>query len=334
MRFKNFQAKQTAQDKPIRFVASTASPDRYGDVVDQKGWDLRAYNRNPVVLFNHNPAQMPIGKGKAYVENEQLMLEVEFDQKDDMAKTIEQKVRDGYINAVSVGFQPSKTIARSSLPSDHPYYGKSGSYFQASELLEVSIVTIPANNEATLSKQFTRGIGLADVAKSLIQTNKVVSITETKSNTVIVEFAKADPQPQKSADTPNVLRELVGSMVTDGIEMPLYNSKEEAEEKAEEMGGSGSHEHTLDGETVYMPFESHEQIMEIMGDKEEEEERAHHDDDDKKEDAYHDDDDKDASYHDEDSEDEKDKMKEEDSEDEEKYMSLDDFLRELRQFNK
>ena len=38
-------------------------------------------------------------------------------------------------------------------------------------------------------------------------------------------------------------------------------------------------------------------------------------------------------YHDdEDSEDEKDKMKDED-EDEEKYMSLDDFLRELRQFN-
>jgi len=326
MRFKNFQAKQTAQDKPIRFVASTASPDRYGDVVDQKGWDLRAYNRNPVVLFNHNPAQMPIGKGKAYVENEQLMLEVEFDQKDDMAKTIEQKVRDGYINAVSVGFQPSKTIARSSLPTDHPYHGKSGSYFQASELLEVSIVTIPANNEATLSKQFTRGIGLADVAKSLIQTNKVVSITETKSNTVIVEFAKADPHPQKSADTPEVLRELVGSMISDGIEMPLYNSKEEAEEKAEEMGGSGSHEHTLDGETVYMPFESHEQIMEIMGDKEEEEEveREHTDDHDDEE-KYHDD---------EDSEDEKDKMKEEDSEDEEKYMSLDDFLRELRQFNK
>ncbi len=112
--------------------------------------------------------------------------------------------------------------------------------------------------------------------------------------------------------------------------MPLYNSKEEAEEKAEEMGGSGSHEHTLDGETVYMPFESHEQIMEIMGDKEEEE-REHTDDHD--EEKYHDDDEE--KYHDdEDSEDEKDKMKEEDSEDEEKYMSLDDFLRELRQFNK
>ncbi len=266
MHFKNFQAKQTTQDKPIRFVASTATPDRYGDVVDQKGWDLRAYNRNPVVLFNHNPAQMPIGKGKAYVENEQLMLEVEFDQKDDMAKTIEQKVRDGYINAVSVGFQPSKTVSRASLPSDHPYYGKSGSYFQASELLEVSIVTIPANNEATLSKQFSREIGLADVARSLIINKHIISVQELDNGNYLVEFAGHSP--------------------------------EDMEEDA-------------------------------MKEEESEEEREH--DDDHDEEKYHDDDEE--KYHDDEhSEDEKDKMKDED-EDKEKFMSLDDFLRELRQFN-
>ena len=270
MYFKNFQAKQTTQDKPIRFVASTATPDRYGDVVDQKGWDLRAYNRNPVVLFNHNPAQMPIGKGKAYVENEQLMLEVEFDQKDDMAKTIEQKVRDGFINAVSVGFQPSKTIARSSLPSDHPYYGKSGSYFQASELLEVSIVTIPANNEATLSKQFTREIGLADVARSLIINKHIISVQEMDNGNYLVEFA---------------------GHTSEDMEMEEDAMKEE----------------------------------------ESEEDRAHHDDEDEEK-YQHDEDSEDKGAHDEDSEDEKDKMKDED-EDKEKLMSLDDFLRELRQFN-
>ena len=261
MYFRDFQAKKTTQDKPIKFVASTASPDRYGDVVDQKGWDLSAYNRNPVVLFNHNPSQMPIGKGKAYVENDQLMLEVEFDQKDEMAKTIEQKVRDGFINAVSVGFQPSKTVSRSSLPSDHPYYGKSGSYFQASELLEVSIVTIPANNEATLSKQFSREIGLADVARSLILNKHIIAITETDKGTVLVEFAQMeDMEPEEEAI-----------------------KEEESEEERE---------HTDD-----------------------------HDDEEK----YHDD---------EDSEDKEKEMKEEESEeDEEKYMSLDDFLRELRQFN-
>lgn len=261
MRFKNFQAKQTTQDKPIKFVASTANPDRYGDVVDQKGWDLRAYNRNPVVLFNHNPSQMPIGKGKAYVENDQLMLEVEFDQKDDMAKTIEQKVRDGYINAVSVGFQPSKTIARSSLPADHPYYGKSGSYFQSSELLEVSIVTIPANNEATLSKQFSREIGLADVARSLIINKHIISVQELDNGNYLVEFAGHSPEEMEQ-------------------EEEAYKDEESEEMGMKEDEEKGGHD---------------------------EEEKGEHDEEDKE-------------------------MEEEESE-EEKFMSLDDFLKELRQFN-
>tara|TARA_R100000654_G_scaffold21267_2_gene42887 strand:+ start:2348 stop:3934 length:1587 start_codon:yes stop_codon:yes gene_type:complete len=66
-----------------------------------------------------------------------------------------------------------------------------------------------------------------------------------------------------------VKRDLVATMITDDIEMPLYTTKEEAEQVAEEMGGSGSHEHTLDGEIVFMPFESHEEIMKIMNKDEE-----------------------------------------------------------------
>ena len=59
----------------------------------------------------------------------------------------------------------------------------------------------------------------------------------------------------------------VGSMVTDGkegkIDLPLYDTIEEAEEEAEKLGCKGYHEHTLDGETVYMPCEDHDQIKEI-----------------------------------------------------------------------
>ena len=65
MQFKRFETKAEQTDSKITFVASTANPDRYGDVVDQKGWNLKAYERNPVVLLNHNPNQLPIGKGRA-----------------------------------------------------------------------------------------------------------------------------------------------------------------------------------------------------------------------------------------------------------------------------
>ena len=135
------------------FVASTENSDRYGDVINQKGWSLDAYNRNPVVLLNHNSNSLPIGKGKVSVKDGQLMIDVEFDQEDELARRVESKVQNGYINAVSVGFNPIESKRRSELPEEHRAFGKRGMYFEKSELLEVSIVTIPANSDAT-AKQF------------------------------------------------------------------------------------------------------------------------------------------------------------------------------------
>ena len=37
----------------------------------------------------------------------------------------------------------------------------------------------------------------------------------------------------------------------------VYTTEEEAQVRAEELGGSGTHQHTFDGETVYMPFDTH-----------------------------------------------------------------------------
>lgn len=135
----------------ISFIASTDSPDRYGDIVSQN-WDLSAYERNPIVLFNHQANALPIGKGLVRVKDGQLMIDVEFDQNDEFAKKIEQKARGGFLNAVSVGFNPIESVSRSELPKDHPAYSiRGGQFFNKSELLEVSIVTIPANSEATVS---------------------------------------------------------------------------------------------------------------------------------------------------------------------------------------
>ena len=45
--------------------------------------------------------------------------------------------------------------------------------------------------------------------------------------------------------------------------MPVFETKEEAEKKAVEMGCNGSHEHSYNGRTVYMPCENHEQITSL-----------------------------------------------------------------------
>jgi HK97 family phage portal protein len=57
----------------------------------------------------------------------------------------------------------------------------------------------------------------------------------------------------------------------------VYTTREEAELRAEELGGSGSHEHSFDGQTVYMPFKTHDEYEEaVKSYHEEEEDKYHH----------------------------------------------------------
>ncbi len=143
--------KATRSKQKISFVASTDRADRYGDVINQSGWNLDAYRSNPIVLLNHNANALPIGRGEVKVEDGQLLIDVIFDKDDELAQRVERKARNGFMNAVSVGFNPIEQLSRAELPKDHPAYVErgGGNYFNKSELLEVSIVTIPANSEAT-----------------------------------------------------------------------------------------------------------------------------------------------------------------------------------------
>jgi hypothetical protein len=55
-----------------------------------------------------------------------------------------------------------------------------------------------------------------------------------------------------------------------------YTTQEEAEARAEQLGGSGFHTHEYDGDTIYMPFKTHEEYEEAI-----KEHTYDHDDDDK-----------------------------------------------------
>jgi len=183
----------------VSFVASSATPDRYGDIIDQKGWILENYKNNPVVLLNHDSNQLPIGKGNVYIRNDKLTIDVEFDSEDPRAKEVERKVKAGFMNAVSVGFRPLESKSRSELPTDNKYYGQRGMYYSKAELLEVSIVTIPANGEATMLEQKFYNAMKEEILKEVkaaIQDNLIVnkSILDVKEedDRYIITFSKPD----------------------------------------------------------------------------------------------------------------------------------------------
>jgi HK97 family phage major capsid protein/HK97 family phage prohead protease len=140
------------QPKVYTFRASDGDFDRANDRIDAKGWNVKAFNANPVIFYNHNtglglfsdPKSLPIGKGHAYPLNGELLVDITFDQQDPFAKAVESKVDQGILNTVSVGFRAQ--------PADVTENEKGGYDFKAAELLEISIVSIPMNQRAVRVK--------------------------------------------------------------------------------------------------------------------------------------------------------------------------------------
>lgn len=168
----------------LSYTASTAAVDRYGDIISQKGWALDSYRENPVVLWQHRSDLAPIGRGTVKVHNDSLLIDVEFDT-DPQSAEIARKAAAGFINAVSVGFNPLQSVSRSDLPDDHFAYGEKGFYFESSELLEVSLVSIPANGEATASRSFTLTESLASVSKHILE-------IRDEEDRIVIHFAKSE----------------------------------------------------------------------------------------------------------------------------------------------
>lgn len=189
MYIKNLQCeilREKASDGPVvSFIASTANPDRYGDVINQRGWDLGKYRKNPVILLNHNANSLPIGRGEVDVVDGQLIVDVEFDMEDPQAKEIARKTKAGFMNAVSVGFNPLDATPRNMLEKSHPAHGNSGQYFDRAELLEISIVTIPANGEAVAAK----GYAMQNRSFKISNLKHILDV-EMKDDVVIVTYAR------------------------------------------------------------------------------------------------------------------------------------------------
>lgn len=128
------------------FVLSDETPDRMDDIIMSDGWDLANFKKNPIALFNHNP-NFIVGKwANLRVENKQLRGHLELApfgtsaRIDEVLRLIDADI----LKAVSVGFRPVKRQPR----NEDDKFGFSGSIYTKSELVETSLVAVPANPNA------------------------------------------------------------------------------------------------------------------------------------------------------------------------------------------
>jgi len=151
---KTFSTKATTEGSTTKVIASTGNPDRYSDIVVwNDSAELDAYMANPVVQFGHNYDTPPIGKTVRLDIDQRtgdLVAEIQWDDSPDnpMAQMVARQFREGYMSAVSVGFQPGESTPRNRLPKDHEAYGERGHLMTSPRLLEISAVPVPANAEA------------------------------------------------------------------------------------------------------------------------------------------------------------------------------------------
>ena len=148
----------TDDDRTATFVASDETVDRYGDVVSIAGWDLSNYKKNPVVLWMHRQHDLPIGKAKVWIENQQLMATIKFHQDADnpQAERVWSLVKRKALRALSVGFTANEKDIQ---PIRDENERTTGYRFLKQDLLEISVVNVPANPAAL---QVARSLDLPD----------------------------------------------------------------------------------------------------------------------------------------------------------------------------
>ena len=129
----------------IRFCFSDGSVDRMGDTIEPMGWDLAPFLANPVALWAHDSSQPPVGRAQNLaIEDQRLMGDIDFAPAEiyAFADTIYRLVLGKYINAVSVGFMPTEYEWAND--DDREW----GIDYKKQELMEISVVPIPANSNA------------------------------------------------------------------------------------------------------------------------------------------------------------------------------------------
>lgn len=129
----------------MNFILSDESVDRMGDVIQSDGWDTEAFKRNPIALFNHM-SSFPIGTwANIRVEDKALRGKLQLAPKgtSDRIDEIRKLIDAGILKAVSVGFIDHQSEQRKS--DDGKW---AGSRYLKQELIETSLVSVPANPNA------------------------------------------------------------------------------------------------------------------------------------------------------------------------------------------
>lgn len=141
-----------------KVIINTDNKNRYGFSVLTSGININNYTKNPVLLAMHQRGILVVvGRVENLVkEKGRLVGELVFDEKDEYAKEIARKWDEGFLNAVSMGFDVNEINEDESIATK-------------SELLEISVVDVPGNGEAVKELKLNSSMTLSYMPERILQ---------------------------------------------------------------------------------------------------------------------------------------------------------------------
>ena len=155
-----------ADKREIKGIATTPTPDRMGDIVEPLGISCA----DDLPLLHQHDSRRPVGRVKlSKPTKDGIAFEARLAHVDepvtlkDRIDTAWAEVKSGLVRGVSIGFRALETEP---LNAKDPW---GPTRFVKSEVLELSLVTVPANADATISQ--IRSIDRAATGRSVVRLN-------------------------------------------------------------------------------------------------------------------------------------------------------------------
>lgn len=179
------------------FIASDETVDRYGEVIVQAGWRLDRYRQNPVVVDSHDYSSIAriLGRSETTeVRDGRLVNRVRFALENPLGRLARDLAAGGFIRSQSVGFIPVEW------QDGNPERGEPRRRYTVSELVEISLVAVPANPGATIGAALKSGAtSLATVRSASDQLRELICSFDPLAPTAAIAAAHFGPQQQAAA---------------------------------------------------------------------------------------------------------------------------------------
>lgn len=199
-------------DKEEHYVVGKMSfiaPDADGDVILPSAFDLVRYQKNPIILKNHN-YDNPVGYCETIsVQGYQILGKIKFG-KTQMCQDVYQLYKDKVLRGFSVGYIPLQEVQKGSrefndlmdvLKKEYPAIftkeavNRVDRILTKAELVEISCVAVPNNKEATVLEVKTVEDSVKTVEASTKSTEvieKKIEENEVSSKEIVAEVKEKD----------------------------------------------------------------------------------------------------------------------------------------------